>query len=178
VSAVRQQLLASDWAAEQRGGGLLVTNPEAILDAWAKSDDWEKRNITKHYSVVAQAEPFLQARKLDSILGNARPAFTQWVAASLRHPHTTSTIVTAYVPAFPSKGLIENHFLAREVDEGGNLRLVVPKDEGVFHPAQEINGVRLVSDVQIYLDLLGAGQRGDEQAAELRKWPDFAGGWK
>jgi hypothetical protein len=24
--------------------------------------------------------------------------------------------------------------------------------------------------------LLRAGQRGDEQAAELRKWPDFAGG--
>jgi hypothetical protein len=31
--------------------------------------------------------------------------------------------------------------------------------------------------VQIYTDLLHAGLRGEEQADELRRWPDFAGGW-
>jgi hypothetical protein len=54
---------------------------------------------------------------------------------------------------------------------------VLPKDEGVFQPAQTVHGFHLVSDVQIYIDLLNAGQRSDEQAGELRKWPDFAGGW-
>ena len=34
----------------------------------------------------------------------------------------------------------------------------------------------LAADVQIYLDLLHAGLRGEEQAQELRRWPDFAGG--
>jgi len=55
---------------------------------------------------------------------------------------------------------------------------VLPKDEGVFHPTQTVRGFNLVSDVQIYLDLLRAGQRGEEQASELRQWPDFAGGWE
>jgi hypothetical protein len=54
---------------------------------------------------------------------------------------------------------------------------VVPKDEGVLRPLQSVRGFNLVSDVQIYLDLQHAGLRGEEQAAELRKWPDFAGGW-
>src|SRR5258706_443896 len=57
------------------------------------------------------------------------------------------------------------------------VRFVVPKDDGVLYPTQTERGFPLVSDVQIYLDLLRAGQRGEEQAEELRKWPDFAGGW-
>jgi hypothetical protein len=31
--------------------------------------------------------------------------------------------------------------------------------------------------VQIYLDLHHAGLRAEEQAEELKRWPDFAGGW-
>jgi len=54
---------------------------------------------------------------------------------------------------------------------------VLPKEEGVLNPSQTVRGFKLVSDVQIYLDLIRAGLRGEEQAAELRKWPDFGGGW-
>jgi len=60
---------------------------------------------------------------------------------------------------------------------GGRLRLVLPKDEGVLHPQQTARGFQLVSDVQIYLDLQRAGLRAEEQAEELKRWPDFAGGW-
>jgi len=105
------------------------------------------------------------------------PVFTQWFAGWLRHPYTTPVIVTAYVKKFPDETLIKEKLVARRVPTGGRLRLVVPKDEGVFHPSQTVGGFELVSDVQIYLDLLGAGSRGDEQAEELRRWPDFSGGW-
>jgi hypothetical protein len=103
--------------------------------------------------------------------------FTQWFAGALRHPYTTTPIVTAYVKQFPEPGFVEEKFLGRQVPSGGILHLVLPKDEGVLHPAQIVRDFPLVCDVQIYLDLLRAGQRGEEQAAELRKWPDFAGGW-
>ena len=79
--------------------------------------------------------------------------------------------------SFPDDEVLKKHLLARPVSSGGKLRLVIPKDEGVFRPLQTINGLPLVSDVQIYLDVLRAGLRGDEAAAELRRWPDFAGGW-
>ncbi len=46
----------------------------------------------------------------------------------------------------------------------------------LLRETQAVKGFTLATDAQIYLDLLRAGQRGDEQAAELRKWPDFAGG--
>jgi hypothetical protein len=36
----------------------------------------------------------------------------------------------------------------------------------------------VVCDVQLYLDVIRAGLRGDEAADELRKTLDFSGGWK
>jgi CubicO group peptidase (beta-lactamase class C family) len=60
---------------------------------------------------------------------------------------------------------------------GGGLRLVRPKDEGVFNGARDLNGLPVVSDIQLYLDLQRVGLRGDEGAEELRTAPDFTGGW-
>jgi hypothetical protein len=175
VSAVRQQLLAREWA-EEATGGLKVTKPGAVLDAWVRADDWEKRTQTQEYSVLL-TDPEAVAEKLKSTLGDRLPVFTQWFAGWLRHPHTTPVVVTAYVKAFPDETLIRDKLLGRRVSGGGGLKLVVPRDEGVFHPSQTVREFDLVSDVQIYLDLQQAGLRGEEQAAELRRWPDFAGGW-
>jgi hypothetical protein len=176
VSAVRQQLLAREWAAEAPDG-LLITKPEAILDAWAKADDWEKRTRTHEYSVLI-SDPQELAEKLNSVLGVEPPVFTQWFAGWLRHPYTIPVIVTAYVKKLSDESLIKEKLLGRRVSVGGGrLRLVLPKDVGVLHPSQTVRGFHLVSDVQIYLDLMRAGLRGEEQAEELRRWPDFAGGW-
>ena len=176
VSAVRQQLLAREWAAEAPGG-FKVTKPDAVLDAWAKSDDWEKRTQTREYSLLLPHADEI-ADRVHGLLGKSRHAFTQWFAAVLRHPHTTPPVVTVYVDDFPDETELKETLLARRVESGGKLRFVKPRDEGVLNPLQTAHGLPLVSDVQIYLDLIQAGQRGDEAASELRKWPDFSGGWK
>jgi hypothetical protein len=177
VSAVRQQLLAREWAAEDPGG-FRVTKPGAVLEAWAKADDWEKRTSTHEYSVLLSGSPLHLAEKLQEVMGDEPPVFTQWFAGWLRHPHTTPAVVTAYVKKFPDETLVKEKLLGRRVSAGGGgLRLVLPKDEGVLRPSQTVRGFALVSDVQIYLDLLRGGLRGEEQAQELRQWPDFAGGW-
>jgi hypothetical protein len=176
VSAVRQQLLAREWA-EETTGGLRVTKPGALLDAWVKADDWYRRTQTQEYS-VALSDPMELAEELKTNLPDQPPVFTQWFAGWLRHPHTTPVVVTAYTNEFPNEALIKEKLMGRRVSAGGGgLRLVLPKDEGVFHPSQTVRGFELVSDVQIYLDLQQAGLRGQEQAEEMRSWPDFAGGW-
>jgi hypothetical protein len=81
------------------------------------------------------------------------------------------------VKEWPEDGILEKALSARQVSQGGRLWLVKPKDEGVFRPLQVTREFPLVSDVQMILDLQRAGQRGDEQAAELRKRADFSGGW-
>ena len=175
VSAVRQQLLAREWAAEVEGG-LRVTKPGMVLDAWVKADDWEKRTRTREYSLLV-TDPAEIATRVHDLLGERRHAFTQWFAATIRHPHTTPPLVTVYVEEFPDETQLKDALLARRVESGGRLRIVLPRDEGILNPLQTVQGLPLVSDVQLYLDLIHAGLRGDEAAAELRTWTDFAGGW-
>jgi hypothetical protein len=175
VSAVRQQLIAREWAVSD-SNGLRVSNPNAVLDAWEAVDQWKARTNVQEYSLLL-TDPTEIAKSLHDFFGDRRHAFTQWFAGWLRHPYTVPQIVTAYVDDFPDEKAIENQLLARRVEEGGRLWLVRPSEPGVFLRSQSVQGFSLVSDVQIYLDLLAVGRRGDEQAAELRKWPDFAGGW-
>ena len=175
VSAVRQQLLAQEWTVEE-AGGLRVTKPNAVLDAWAAVDRWEDRTTVREYSLLV-TDPAEIATRVHDFLSSARHAFTQWIAAVQRHPYTTPPVTTVYVEEFPDEALLKEALLARRVHSGGRLRLVQSSDAGVLHPLQTAHGLPLVSDVQLYLDLLRAGLRGDEAAAELRRWPDFAGGW-
>jgi hypothetical protein len=175
VSAVRQQLLEQEWA-EEESGGLRITKPNAVLDAWAAADRWEDRTTVREYSLLI-SEPLEIATRVHELLGSVPHAFSQWFAAGLRHPHTTVPLTTVYVAEFPGESQLQTGFLARRVDSAGRLRLVQPSDAGVLNSLQLIHGLPLVSDVQLYLDLIRAGLRGDEAAAELRRWPDFAGGW-
>lgn len=139
-------------------------------------DKWKSRTDVQEYSLLL-TDPNEIAKSLRDFFGDRRHAFTQWFAGWLRHPYTVPQIVTAYVDDFPYEKAIEAQLLARCVEEGGRLWLVRPADPGAFLCSQSVQGLTLVSDVQIYLDLLAAGRRADEQATELRKWPDFAGGW-
>ena len=174
VSRLARHLVENGILA-QRERTLQLKQRDILLDAWAARDDWRKRTTVHQYSLLV-SEPHEIAVRLKDFLDNAPHAFTQWFAGWLRHPYTVPPVVTAYVPHFPEASKLEKQLSARRVEDGGRLWLVVPKDEGLLRETQTVDGFTLAADVQIYLDLLRAGLRGDEQAAELRKWPDFAGG--
>ena len=142
---------------------------ERLLDAWERNDQWRDRATVHEYSVLSN-KPEDIARKLTESVGTEHLAFTQWFAAWNRRPHTSTSIVSCYV----KKREILEIVPARRVKSGGNLWLIVPDDEGVWQEGRDVNGFPLVSDVQIYLDLLQVGQRGPETAKELRTWEGFA----
>ncbi len=139
-----------------------------LLDAWSAEDQWRKRTSIQQYSALTGNLVELAETARDA-LGEQNVFFTQWFAAHLRHPHTTPPLVSAYLKKKPPGEIT----WARKVDNGGNLWLITPKDEGVFQEAQTVGGFKLVSDIQIYLDLLQVGQRGPEQAQALREWEGF-----
>jgi len=175
VSSVRKELLKQSWAVESEDG-LRVTKPGAILDAWEKQDKWERRTTVQEYSLLEHDQDKV-ADQLNQLFYNQEHAFTQWYATDLIRPYAITNITTLYVSAFPEERVLNGELLARRVDSGGSLRLVVPKDEGVFLGKRHVNGIPVVSDIQLYLDLIHAGLRGDEAAKELRDWSEFSGGW-
>jgi DNA-binding MarR family transcriptional regulator len=174
VSRILIALLQNDYVKKEpdpkfkRQEIYTVNDGERLLDAWRSADSWIKRVHVEQYSLLT-IDPVEIAKTAQESLGEENLAFTQWFAGFLRFPYTTPPIVSAYF----NKDKIPNIHFARKVTAGGNFWLIVPKDKGVFFETRNANGFRLVSDLQIYLDLLQVGQRGPEQAEALRKWDGF-----
>jgi hypothetical protein len=57
----------------------------------------------------------------------------------------------------------------RPVESGSNVSIYIPYDEGVFYNVQEANGIKIVGNIQLYLDLYNYPARGREQAEFLRR---------
>jgi len=142
---------------------------DRLLDAWAAKDRWRDRAAVYEYSLLSNKPEEIAGKVVESA-GRDLIAFTQWIAAWLRRPHTTPPLVSCYVK---NRSVLEI-VPARRVNSGGNLWLIVPEDEGVWNEGKEVKGFPVVCDVQIYLDLLQLGQRGPETAEELRRWKGFA----
>ena len=153
-------------------GGILyrLGDFDRFLNAWQAADAWADRGSVRQYSLLTNDAGEI-AQSVRDALGGENIAFTQWFAAHLRHPYTTPPVVSAYVS---NERPLPELQLGRQVPSGGNLWLITPRDEGIFFETQELGGFRLVSDVQIYLDLVQTGQRGPEAAEALRAWDGFA----
>jgi len=59
--------------------------------------------------------------------------------------------------------------------KGGNVKFVLPYDEGVFYGTRKVRDVKVVSNVQLYVDLYNFPARGEEAASRLlevvlREW--------
>jgi hypothetical protein len=152
-----------------------LKRPDALLEAWAASDDWSRRTTVRQYSLLASDVEEIANQLLKHFPKDEPLVFTQWIAANLRHPYTTPPVVSAYVAVLPDERL-ERALNARRVPEGGTLWLLVSKDDGVFRETQRVGEFTLACDVQIYLDLLRVGLRGPEQAKALREWSGFLKG--
>jgi len=169
LSRLLKQANLQGWVEGSRGDWT-VTNADGLLDAWQTEDVWQKRVSIHQYSVLEGDLTRLAKRLLE--LATGQVAFTQWFAAGLRFPYADVPIVSAYVAEAPGAALVGD-LAAREVSSGGNLWLIIPKDVGVFQAIRHTDGIPIVCDVQIYLDLLQVGLRGPDQAGALRSWKGF-----
>jgi hypothetical protein len=150
-----------------------VVSHLALLDGWAQADDFGRRTTTYRFTALNN-DPIQLAKEIRNVLtpGGTHFAFTQWIAAWLRHPYTEPPIVSLYVPQLPSQEILDQLAL-RPVEEAGRVWFHVPADEGVFREKRIEQDLPLVADAQIYIDLLKTGLRGQEQAQALREWTGF-----
>jgi len=175
VSLTLADLIERELVVQTRAGNrhvaalYRVQDFNRLMEAWSAEDNWRKRTTIQQYSALTGNLVELAETARDA-LGAENVFFTQWFAAHLRHPYTTPPLVSAYLKKKPPVEIT----WARPVNNGGNLWLITPKDEGVFQETQPVSGFNLVSDIQIYLDLLQVSQRGPEQAQALREWEGFA----
>ena len=81
-------------------------------------------------------------------------------------PFVRSTDV--YIYMFGKTDGLMKALKLKTVEFGGNVNLVTPADDGVLFDIQQVEGLTLVSNIQLYLDLYNYPMRGREQAEHLR----------
>jgi hypothetical protein len=163
---VKQALLDQEFVAMDRQRRLFVKEPSSLLDAWRETYRYEQNNILSLFSleklptIEEKVQRYCDTRQV-------RYAFTLFSGASKLAPFVRSTIVACYVIG-DVEDLIQEVQL-KPVESGANVLLLSPYDLGILYGLQEAQGYKVVSTVQLYVDLYSYGGRGREQAEFLRE---------
>lgn len=154
--------LEAEGLVEKGWGSIRLSDPGGLLDMW--SGAYEPQGWTGYHSPVREQEDLLE--RLRALEGDGW-ALTLGAGATLVAPLVRSSDVHVYV--VDDVGTLEEALDLTPVEFGGNVHLSTPGDEGVMVGSREVEGVTVVSDLQLYLDLYGWPARGREQAEHLRE---------
>ncbi|MHB8279802.1 MAG: type IV toxin-antitoxin system AbiEi family antitoxin [Candidatus Humimicrobiaceae bacterium] len=141
-----------------------LTKPDKLLVEWEKNYSYKKNNIRNYYSLD-------DIKTIESNIANycntkkIKYAFTLTSGASLVAPFLRYNRAFAYILDDIETFAKDLNF--KEVSSGSNISILQPYDEGVFYNLQVIDGVKVVSDIQLYLDLISYKERGEEAAKFL-----------
>jgi hypothetical protein len=169
VSNVRHALIDREWARSDRDG-LILTNPDALLDSWRTV--YEKPAgqqlqfyTTVHGGALQQRLPHIVEEANDKgELMLASFSAAQWLA-----PYARVSTSYFYVDEKGLSVLKERLDLSSPV-RGENVMVLQIEDQGLFRDSVEpAPRIRCTSPVQTYLDLTVAGERGREAAEHLRE---------
>ena len=138
-----------------------------VLDAWVDSYSYRLNPMDTYFS------PERITRKLVGDIARVaqaegrRYAFTLHSGAALVAPNVRLPAIHCYLEGDPEP--IARALGLRPGDGEGNVHLMSPYDQGVFHAPIVKSGVLVVSLPQLYADLYHYERRGREQAAHLRR---------
>jgi hypothetical protein len=119
------------------------------------------------YSAERDYNELIKNLALTAKMLNYNYAFTLFASALLVAPYVRTPFIHLYMLGDMEKFAQKANL--RPVTSGGNVSLIKPYDEGVLNIVNEINGIRIVGNIQLYLDLINYPARGKEQAEFLRE---------
>jgi hypothetical protein len=168
ASKVKNALLEEAYL-EERDRLLYLRDPAKLLQGWAA----EYRPHVKRLNLFAISRPSeTEARLAEWCRANGITyALTQLSAAWRYSPFVRYDKSVVYIDKKVESGTylksLLGHIDAREVDSGANCTLWITDDPAVFTEAREVGGVRVVSPLQLYLDLKVLAGRGGDAAQDI-----------
>ena len=170
TSNVTRRLIEEEYLSKIQKGRLWLIQPGKLLNAWQEQYSLSKNIQEIYYSFERNPEQIIARVASIGLERNWRYAITSFAAASLIAPFVRGVgMVTLYVDDAVSIEQWVSALDLRPAESGANIMILIPYDKGVFYQFQTVNGIILVSNVQLYLDLYNDPARGREQAEFLRK---------
>lgn len=167
VYLVAELLENKGYVAREHDRSIRVAEPARLLRDWAENWSIERNGVSRYFSFGRGSKDIVAEISKAAKEQDVEYALTGLAGAYFVAPFVRSDEVWVYVKGDPAR-LVQALDL-RPVSSGANVVLLAPYDPGVFQGARDILGVRVVSDVQLYVDLLNFPGRGREQAEQLRE---------
>lgn len=162
--AVTVSLLDLGYIARNESNLIEIVNPIKLLERWASYHQYLHENrFDEYYTFEKNLERILE--KLGKVTSDY--ALTTLSGAYMVSPYVRPTVVEMYVRDEDQRQTIVGSLELRPTISDGNVRLVQPFDEGVFYKTQDIEGVKIASNVQLYVDLINYPSRGEEAAKNI-----------
>ncbi|MCK4617512.1 hypothetical protein KAT45_01285 [Candidatus Aerophobetes bacterium] len=151
-------------------GMYYLTEPGRLLDEWCRNYIYTQNRMFTCYSFERNRGKLIKRVVRISEDKELEYALTLLSGASLIAPFIRG-ISSLQMYVTDSKNLSKWVSLLdlRPAESGSNISMYVPYDEGVFDKTQEIDDIRIVGNIQLYLDLYNYPARGREQAEFLRR---------
>jgi len=179
--AVISTLIQYGYVTRTQNYRIKTSNPTILLRRWAAYHQYDRMNkFLEYYTFEREIDKFI--KKL-ATLKNQNYALTALAGAYLIAPHVRSVDVQMYVHNKEDASTMANNLDLQPISKDGNVKFVIPCDEGVFYGQQKVSlspsdrssKANVVSDVQLYIDLYNYPSRGQEAAEHLyqyiiRKW--------
>lgn len=169
VGVEGETVLLEEAYLEERDRLLYLRDPGKLLQGWAA----QYRPHVKRLQLFAIARPAETETRLAEWCrtNGITYALTQLSAAWRYSPFVRYDKSLVYIDKKVESGTnlksLLSHIDAREVDTGANCTLWITDDPAVFSDSREVDGVKVVSPLQLYLDLKVLAGRGEDAAQEI-----------
>lgn len=165
VSNVKNRLLEEELISEQ-GKRISVKSPEKLIKLWLGHYSYKRNILTEYYSL--ESGPVVEKNISDVCKDRSiRYALALFSGASIVAPFVRTEKTFAFIDE--DIETVVNQLNLKTVTSGANVILLRPFDLGIFYQSREVNGIQVVSDLQLYLDLKAYKGRGEEAADAILK---------
>lgn len=170
TSNVCRRLMDDEYLNKNEKGFYSLPEPGKLLDEWQRNYTYAQNKILIYYSFEQNLEKLIGEVIKICEDNNLKYALTLLSGASLIAPFVRGiSSLQMYIASSEDLSKWERLLNLRPVESGGNISVFIPYDEGIFYKTQKINGVNIVGNIQLYLDLYNYPARGREQAEFLRR---------
>lgn len=152
---------------QKSAAGIRLQNPKELLADWVAHYSVRDNRQHKYFlSALGVDEVINEIRKLD--LQKSDYAFSAQAGANLVYQYASYDVVHVYVKDEEVHNSFADSLSLQSVDRRENLILMDPRyKKSVFYKSRKIQGISVVSDLQLYLDLYHYPKRGREQAEKI-----------
>jgi hypothetical protein len=165
--AVVMSLLDQGHAYRDDSYRVRVIDQVKLLQRWAAYHNYMTVNTFLHYHTFEKniESLFSKMKETDDL----EYALTVLAGAHVMAPYVRPTTVHFYIKEKNQAKTWVEMLDLRPVEKGGNVSMVLPYDAGVFYGVNKVDGVKVVSMVQLYADLFNYPARGEEASEMVLK---------